>query len=235
MNEAIFLGFSVFLLVVTLFTYKAGYQYLYILIAAFSLMMNIFVLKQFTLFGYFVTGGNALYGAMFLITDIIGEHHGKKQAYIGVMIGFLTSLFFVIASQTLIHFAPNEYDFAQEHISALFSILPRVLVGSLLAFAIAQSLDVWLFSFIKKLTGHKFLWLRNNGSTLISQFVDTVIFTAVGLTTFSFLPESLAGFIDAGIFWEVTWATYIIKVIFALIDTPFLYLSRHFAPKKKVS
>lgn len=231
MNEFIFLSFSVLLLLITLFVYKAGYLYLYILIAAFTLMMNIFVLKEFVLFGLIVTGGNALYGAMFLITDILSEHHGRRQAFIGVLVGFLTSLFFVVSSQALLHYAPSEYDFASEHLEALFGILPRVLIGSLFAFAIAQSLDVWLFSFFKKITHGKLLWLRNNGSTLISQFFDTIIFTAVGITTFSFLPESMAGFIEYEIFWEVVMATYIIKVIFAIIDTPFLYLSRLFAPK----
>ena len=194
-------------------------------------MMNIFVLKEFVLFGLIVTGGNALYGALFLITDILGEYHGKKEAYKAVLIGFLTSLFFVVASQVLLHFSPSEYDFASEHLQALFGILPRVLIGSLLAFAIAQSLDVWLFGYFKKLTNNKLLWLRNNGSTLISQAIDTIIFTAVGITTFSFLPTSMEGFIEAEIFWQVVLATYIIKVIFAVIDTPFLYLSKKFAPK----
>lgn len=73
------------------------------------------------------------------------------------------------------------------------------------------------------------LWLRNNLSTLISQFIDTLIFTAVGITTFSFLPEQFSGFIEQDIFWSVVGATYAIKVVFLLLDTPFLYLSKKYS------
>ena len=232
MNEVLFLWFSLFLLITILFVYRTGKNNLYLLVAIFTLMMNIFVLKEFELFGFIITGWNALYGALFLISDILAENHGKKAALKAVKIGFLTSLFFIIASQILIWFSPSETDFAQEHLKNLFSILPRVLIGSLLAYIIAQTLDVYLFWWFKRKTDGKFLWLRNNGSTLISQFVDTLIFTAVWITTFSFLPEQFAGFIEWEIFWSVVFATYSIKVIFSLIDTPFLYFSRTFNPEK---
>lgn len=229
-NEILFICWSFALLIITLLIYKTGKNHLYLLVVAFTLMMNLFVLKEFQLFGLWVTGGNALYGALFLITDVLGENHGKKAAYKAVVIGFMTSLFFVIASQVLINFVNLDPAYATEHYSEHFSLLPRVLLGSLLAYGIAQSLDVWLFGHFKAKTGGKLLWLRNNASTLISQAIDSVIFTAVGLTTFSFLPASLEGFIGLDIFWEVVLATYIIKVIFAMIDTPFVYLSKKYKP-----
>ncbi|MFA6308074.1 MAG: queuosine precursor transporter [Patescibacteria group bacterium] len=196
---------------------------MFILIAIFSILMNIFVLKQFNLFGLVVTGGNALYGAMFLITDILSEHYGKREAYLAVLIGFLTSALFVIATQVLLAFTVNEFDFAQPYLLALFSLAPRILFGSMLAYIISQSFDVWIFDKIRKLTNSKYLWLRNNGSTLISQFIDTIIFTAVGLTTFSWLP--FEGVISTDLFLPVALSTYIIKVIVAILDTPFFYLS----------
>jgi len=222
-NEILFIAFTLFLLSLSLVAFKFGKTYIFILIALFSILMNIFVLKQFNLFGLVVTGGNALYGAMFLLTDILSEHYGKREAYLAVLIGFLSSAFFVVATQVLLAFTVNEFDFAQPHLSALFSLAPRILLGSMIAYIISQSFDVWSFNKIRKLTNSKYLWLRNNGSTLVSQFIDTIIFTAIGLTAFTFLP--FEGIIPTDLFWSVALATYIIKVIVAIIDTPFLYLT----------
>jgi len=222
-NELLFIFFTLFLLILSLAAFRYGKVYIFVLIAIYSLLMNIFVLKQFTLFGLVVTGGNALYGAMFLLTDILSEHYGKREAFKAVLIGFITSAIFVIATQVLLAFSINEFDFAQPHLAALFGLAPRILFGSMLAYIISQSFDVWMYNKIRKWTNNKYLWLRNNGSTLISQFIDTIIFTAVGLTTFSFLP--FEGVVSADLFWSVAIATYIIKLVVALIDTPFMYLS----------
>lgn len=223
MNEIIFLSFAVFLLALGLVAFRLGKMYVFILIAVYSILMNIFVLKQMNLFGFVVTGGNALYGAIFLMTDMLSEHYGKKDALRSVWIGFGVSAIFVMATQVLLAFVPNELDFAQPHLQALFSITPRILFGSMLAYLIAQSFDVWAFLQIKKWTNSKWLWLRNNGSTMVSQLIDTLIFTSVGLTAFEWLP--IGGIIPVEAFWPVMWATYAIKVVVAMIDTPFLYLS----------
>lgn len=223
MNEVIFIAFTLFLISLNLVAFRLGKTYMFILIAIYSVIMNIFVTKQFTLFGLEVTGGNALYGAIFLLTDLLSEHFSKKDALRSVAAGFLSVLVFVVATQVLLAFTPNEYDFAQESITTLFSVTPRILIGSLIAYAIAQTIDVYLYDKIRKFTKEKYIFLRNNGSTLLSQLIDSIIFTAVGLTTFTSL--GLEGIIDASIFWQVTLATYAIKVVVALIDTPFIYLS----------
>lgn len=222
-NELLFIFLTLFLLGLSLVAFRYGKVYIFVLIAIYSLLMNIFVLKQFTLFGLAVTGGNALYGAVFLLTDILAEHYGRQEALKAVWIGFLTSAIFVVTTQILLAFSVNEFDFAQPHLQALFSLAPRILFGSMLAYIIAQSFDVWIFCKIRVWTNNKYLFLRNNGSTLISQFIDTLIFTAVGLTAWEFLPFS--GVIPTELFWSVASATYIIKIMVALLDTPFLYLS----------
>lgn len=223
MNELLFIGFALLLMLINLYAFKKGVVYMYILIAVYTLMMNVFVVKQFNLFGLAVTGGNALYGAIFLLTDLLTEHHGEKKAVKSVKIGFGVMLLFVLFTQVLLFFEPNSYDYANDSIHTLFSVTPRILVGSLLAFFVAQRLDIFLYQKIKTVTKGKFLFLRNNGSTMISQLVDTLIFTSVGLTAFEFLP--FEGIIPTDIFWENVLFTYIIKVVVAGIDTPFLYLS----------
>ncbi len=228
MNEILFLSFALTLFTINLIAFRLGKIYIFVLIAVYTLLMNIFVTKQFELFGLLITGGNALYGAVFLLTDLLSEHFGKREAYKAVLTGFFVSSIFVVATQILIAFTPSSDDFAHESIQTLFTITPRILLGSMFAYFIAQTIDVWLFTQIKKWTKSKYLWLRNNGSTLISQAIDTVIFTAVGLTAFNFIP--FGGLIPVQIFWEVCLATYLIKILVAFIDTPFIYLSYKFLP-----
>lgn len=223
MNELLFIGFGLFLLTLNLIAFRLGRPYVFALIAVYTVLMNIFVTKQFDLFGLAVTGGNALYGAIFLLTDLLNEHDRKATAFKAVGIGFAASAIFVIATQVLLAFTPNEADFTQDSLTTLFSVTPRILLGSMLAYLVAQLLDVWLYHRIRQWTGEKWLWLRNNGSTLISQLLDTFIFTAVGLTAFAWLP--FEGIIPPELFWPVFITTYIIKVGISLIDTPFMYLS----------
>lgn len=224
MNEMIFIGFSLFLMTLSLFALKGGKHFLTLLIVVYTITMNIFVVKQFNLFGLAVTGGNALYGAMFLSTDLLSEHFGKKVAKRAVYLGFFAMVVFVILMQVLLLFQTNQYDYAQDALNTLFTVTPRIIAGSLLAYFIAQNIDIYIYEWIKKRTQGKHLWLRNNGSTMISQLIDTLIFTSVGLTAFSFLP--FEGVIPQEIFWQNVLFTYLIKLLVAGIDTPFLYLSK---------
>lgn len=231
-NELLFIGFALILFSLNLVAFRYHKMYLFILIAVYSLLMNIFVTKQFMLFGLAVTGGNALYGAIFLCTDLLSEHYGKKSAREAVWVGFMVSGVFVLSTQILLNFIPNEFDYVQSALVTIFGLTPRILLGSFLAFLVAQHLDVNLYHWIKtKFSDKKWLFLRNNGSTMVSQLVDTLIFTAVGLTSFSFLPFD--GIIPTEIFWEVFATTYIIKVGVAALDTPFLYLS-HWLKSKQI-
>lgn len=229
MNEIIFLVFSLFLMSLNLFALKGGKHFLTLLIVVYTITMNIFVVKQFNLFGLAVTGGNALYGALFLATDLLSEHFGKKDAKRSVYLGFFSMVIFVVLMQVLLLFEVNDYDYANTSLYTLFTVTPRIVIGSLLAYFVSQNIDIFIYDWIKKRTRGKHLWLRNNASTMISQLIDTLIFTSVGLTTFSFLP--FEGVISTDIFWQNVLFTYLIKLLVAGIDTPFLYLSKRVVSK----
>ena len=79
-NELLLLVFFIMLATTALVAFRYGKIYVLALVAVYTLLMNIFVLKQFDVFGMAITGGNALYGATFLATDMLAEHYGKKQA-----------------------------------------------------------------------------------------------------------------------------------------------------------
>ena len=192
--------------------------------------MNIFVVKQFDLFGLAVTGGNVLYGAIFLATDLLNEHYGKKAAYQAVLAGFVAGIFMLITSQLSSAFLPNSFDTAQGAFVTIFSPTFRIVLASMLSYLLFQNFDVWLFDLIKKLTKGRFLWLRNNVSTMIAQTLDSIFFTAVGLLAVPAFADSkvLMGFVPAEVFWQVVLFTVIVKVIIAALDTPIVYLAKIF-------
>ena len=224
MNELIFFLFLAGLLSMNLLALREGKWALWMLIGLYSLIMNLFVVKQLTLFGMVLTGGNALYGASFLATDMLSEFYGRKAAFRGVLTGFAVMVFFIICTQVLLFWTPAPSDWAQIPLQQIFTFAPRILIASLVAYMTAQLLDVWIFSSLKKRHHAHFLWLRNNLSTLLSQGVDTLIFTFGGLVAFPAL--GIAGILDLSIAGEVFCATYALKILIAILDTPFLYIGR---------
>lgn len=220
-----------FLLIVGM--YKLfGKTGLFAWIAMGTILANIQVVKQIDFeVGNFViaaTLGNIMYGTLFLVTDALGEKYGHKHALKAVQIGFFSLLATVIVMQLALVFEPNAYDFAQGSLETIFGFLPRLALGSLLAYAVSQTFDVYFFQKIKeKKPGDKYLWLRNNGSTIVSQLIDSIIFVPI-----AFAPIMLFG--AEGLPWNVVWeifiTTYLIKVIVAFLDTPFVYLIKKIQP-----
>ncbi len=211
-----------------LIAFRIGFHWLLALIAVQAVLMNIFVLKTMPLFGLETTGGNVLYASIFLGTDLICEHMGSKKARQAVWLGFFASIFFIVMSQFILLYTPSllgDGQFLHDTLSTVFGFAPQILFGSMLAFLVSQNLDIYIFNWIKKRTGEKHLWLRNNGSTLISQLFDTLIFTFVGLWGIVANVEN---------FWQIVLFTYLIKSFVAIVDTPFIYLSKlkAFKPKK---
>ncbi|NUM25790.1 MAG: queuosine precursor transporter [Candidatus Buchananbacteria bacterium] len=218
-NSVLFILEALVTLLFVLIAFRLGKTWLIALIAVSVVLMNIFVIKGMYLFGLAVTGGNVLYGSTSLAIDVINEHYGRKEATKAVMTGFFVTVFFLISSQFILHFQPADYDIAQSSLATLFTLTPRIVIGSMIAYLVAENLDVWLFTKIKKLTGEKYLWLRATGSTWISQLVDSITFTVIAF---------------AGVYplFDLILFTYLIKIIVSILDTPFIYLTRHFKPKE---
>lgn len=190
-----------------------------------SVLSSIEASKIVTLFGISVTLGNVLYGSAFLITDILSENHGKKAANRAVYLGIITSLVWVFATSYLCWFVPNGDDFLSPNIHAVFGFVPRIAISSILTYAISQALDIYIYHYLWKLCGNtsKLLWLRNNGSTLVSQFLDTVIFTVL----------AFYGTVPYDVLLILIVSTYVFKVLVSLLDTPLIYLARWLHKKNK--
>lgn len=227
-NESLFLILLLTMFGTTLLAFRLGRAYLFGLIMLEVGLMNVFVVKQFDIFGLAVTGGNILYGGIFLATDLLNEHYGKAIAKKAVWAGFGAGVFMLIASQITTAFTPNEFDSTLGAFETLFSPTARIVFASLISYLIVQHLDVWLYAALKNLTAGKLLWLRNNLSTIIAQAVDSIFFTAAGLLIIPIFAEVkwLTGFVPSAAFWEVVLFTIIVKIAIAILDTPIVYISR---------
>ncbi len=190
---------------------------------------NIQVLKQVDFF-YSpepVALGTVLFASTFLCTDILSEHFGREKANKNVLIGFVSFLFMTIIMLITIGFNPSADDWAQESLSNVFTPLSRFFIASMIAYLLSQYFDIWIYNFLKKLTINKYLWLRNNLSTILSSLIDNTIFSLLAWIILNSNPEFLYKVITTYIL-----GTYFLRILIALIDTPFLYLSKLFLPKK---
>ncbi len=217
-NSLWFLLWAVVCLGFVLTAFRLGKIWLFGMVATNAILANIFVVKGMTLFGLSATGGNAVYAAIFLSTDLFAEHYGSRTARRAVHLGFFASIFFLVGSQMILVFQPADFDFAQPAFETIFSLTPRIVLGSMVAYLISQHLDISLFLLLRRLTKERYLWFRNTGSTVISQLIDSIIFTLIAF---------VGVYPDLG---EMILFTWLVKVVVAVIDTPFVYLARYFRP-----
>lgn len=187
-----------------------------------TLLANIEVLLLVRAFGVEMTLGNVLFASTFLITDILSENHSRKDANRAVIISTLCSILFIAISQTWLLYTPSENDWASGAIETIFSNTPRIVCASLAVYLLSQLIDVWLYhkwwDWCKRHFGNSRsgLWIRNNGSTMISQLLNTLLYTF--LAFYGTYPVSTL--------ISIFVSTYIIYLITSLLDTPFVYWCR---------
>lgn len=223
MNELLWIGFVLINFLMITLCYKLfGKTGLFAWIALGVIVANIQVTKTITLFNMTATLGNIMYGTLFLVTDALSEKYGEKEAKRAVYIGFFALISMFILMQYTLLFVPSEFDFAQEPLETIFDFMFRLVLGSIIAYIVSQRLDVYLFQRIKTATNSRFLFIRNNGSTLISQFIDTLIFVPI-----AFL--GVTGFTNTMVI-EIFITTYFIKLLVSVLDTPFIYWIKSIKP-----
>ena len=222
-NEMLLILSLVFIFGCTLPAYRFfGKAGLYCMTVAATIMANIEVLIMVQAFGLAQTLGNVLFAVTFVITDILSDNDGKKAANRAVNLGIVTSLFFLIISQSWLLYKPAASDWASPAMHTLFANTPRIIAASLIVYAVSQKLDVWLYHKWWELTERKtgdhrrFLWVRNNGSTLISQLINSVLYNVL----------AFGGMYPTKVLITICLSTYVIYVVCALLDTPVVYISR---------
>ena len=207
---------------IMVFTYFSAKErtsvYLISAYASLVLLSNILAVKLLDLYWFIVPGGIITYSLTFLITDILGERYGKNVANKAIKAGLITNLLFIpIAFLTKIFPYPQFNEEMAKALANVLSLSPRIVIARIIAYLVSQHLDVFLFHKIKEITHNKFLWLRNNLSTIISQFIDSVLFITIAF---------LGVFPNEAII-KIIFSQYLVKIIIALLDTPFIYLASY--------
>lgn len=209
-----------------LFSYRMfGRPGLYAWVPLAAIVSNIQVIKLVELFGITATLGNIVYASSFLVTDILSEIYGKKQAKKAVFIGLFSLVAMTVLMNLALWFTPAPDDFAQDSLANIFGFMPRIAAASLLAYLVSQLHDVWAYDFWRRrFPGLQRIWLRNNASTMVSQFIDSTVFTVLAFW----------GVFPSSVLVQIFWTTYLLKWVVGVADTPFIYLARHWFDQGKI-
>ena len=179
--------------------------------------------SELEFFGYSftVSMGAILYSGIYFATDVLNEKYGKTEANRAVMLGFVANVAVMITLVLSVQFKPSTITGSalevHNAISTLAGYSPTFVIGSLTAYLVSQTFDVWFFHKIRSYTGESKLWLRNNLSTITSQLLDTMIYQFTWV-------------IATGMEWKIAFllaaTKYVFKVLIALVDTVFIYWVR---------
>jgi queuosine precursor transporter len=210
--------------------FGAAGLYAFIVLAVIGANIQVLKAVQFPFHASPVAIGTELFTATYLATDILNELYGRKAARKGVWIGFCSYFLFVAYMVLALGYAPLTPAQAGEemawnlpyhdHLKALFLPAPAFFIAGMAAFLTSELLDVRIYSWIRGKTGDKWLWLRNNGSTMLSALVDNTVFSVLAWVVLAPEPVSTDALISTYIL-----GTYLVRVVLALVDTPFMYLA----------
>lgn len=195
-----------------------------------TILANIEVLLLVRAFGVEMTLGNVLFASTFLITDVLSENHSRKDANRAVVMSTLCSLLFVILSQMWLLYTPSESDWASGAFHTIFRSTPRIVFASLVVYLVSQLTDVWLYhkwwDWCRKHFNdeRKGLWIRNNGSTMLSQLLNSFLYTFL----------AFYGTYGTGTLVSIFVSSYMIYFITSLSDTPFVYWCRKIHDKHNI-
>lgn len=213
MNELIFLIQTLFVAASCLFALRMGKEALVALICLLSVLSNLFVLKQISLFGLHVTAADAFSVGSLLGLNLLQEYFGKKITKKTIWISFAMLLLYTGFTQLHLWFAPSIYDTMHPHFHPLLYAAPRITTASLLVYLLIQHLDRYLYGKLQDRFGHRYLLSRNYLLLMFSQLIDTIFFSLLGLWG---LVESIT---------QVIMISFLIKLMAIVIATPFVRFS----------
>jgi len=192
---------------------KHGPEYLIATFVGAIVLAAVLGSKLFQIGPLNVDGTIVIFSITFLLTDILTEFYGRKEAMKAVWGGFIALILSIGAIQLTILLPAADFWHNQEAFVTILGSSSRIMVASIIAYITTQYFDVWFFDRIKRFTKGKHLWLRNNLSTMVSQFFNALIFITIAFLGVAPILPLIVG-------------TYIVKIAIALLDTPVIYFVR---------
>ncbi|QFP42243.1 queuosine precursor transporter [Borrelia miyamotoi] len=212
--------YSILIIIYKLF----GRKGLFAWVTSSVIIANIQVLKQITIFGFNTTLGNIIYASSYVATDILSELYGREISKKAIYIGFMSFISFAFITNIQLYFSTNNSDIYLKSLESIFSSIPILLLASIIAYIMSQLNDIYLYDLIKN-KFPKFLFIRSNGSTLVSELMDTIIFVNIA-TYFNVFPQEA--------YLDIVISTYIIKGFAGILGTPFIYIAKYISQNKKI-
>lgn len=187
------------------------------LYVAFVLISNIIAYKivafDFGFITFFATSATLVFSVTFLLTDIVNEKFGRKETQKMIFIAFITQIAVAFFIWLAIQLKPAPFWPDQEIFTKIIGFAPRIMLASWIAFLISENADAYIFSWFKKLTHKKHLWMRNVFSSIPAMALDTIIFVTIAFYRVQPLLPLITGVL-------------VIKWIVGVVDVPFMYLNR---------
>lgn len=218
-NELIFFAQTIAVAGCTLGAALLGKEALTTAICLFSILANLFVTKQITLFGL-----DTITTDVFMIGSILGlnmmqEYYGKEIINKIILINFAATLCYLVMSGFLLWYTPNTFDTMHEHFAPILTPMLRIIIASVIVYLIAQYVDSCLYAALKKMFAGKYLILRNVGSLAFTQLLDTILFSIAAL--YGSVHNIL----------HVMIVSYSIKLLVIICSTPCIALAKRLLKK----
>lgn len=218
-NELLFLS-QVFIICLSTLAFAIfGKEALTAFVGLMFVMANIFVIKQIDLFAWTVTSADIFIIGISFSLNILQEFWGKNYAQKTVVISFALSVFYLILGKCIIGYQPAIIDDAHTHLAFIFENTSRIVIASFISYLVTQFIDIQVYSYLKNMTNGNYFTLRNYFSLSLSQFIDTILFSFLGLYG-----------IVANI-TDIIILSYSIKIITILCMSPFLLFSKKIVQK----
>jgi uncharacterized integral membrane protein (TIGR00697 family) len=217
-NELIFILHIISVAGITLGALALGPTALTSIICLFGILANLFVTKQITLFGLHVVSTDVFMVGCILGLNLLQEHYGKKAANKAIITSMIMMLTYLAMALIHLLYTPNTFDTSHPHFQTLLTPMPRIIIASLIVYFSVQLTDSQLYQALQKMFQGKKLVLRNMISMVTTQFLDTVMFTFLGLY----------GTVHSVV--HVILVSYAIKLLIIACNAPFISLSKLIIP-----
>ncbi len=222
-NELIFALYLVLIVITTLAAAWWSANAMTSLMALYAVLMNLFVLKEVTFFGLSATASDALGVGAVICLNVMQELYGKRAARDAIWISFSLAIAYTLFSVLHCAYVPSVSDTNSPHFTALLSPMPRLVAVSLVSYLVTQSLDRFLYGKLTHLFAGRYFVVRNYITVSLTQFLDTLIFTFLGL----------AGLVTD--LWSIVWVSFSIKLVVIFFEAPMIALCMIFLKKRGTS
>ncbi|MCP4158865.1 MAG: queuosine precursor transporter [Deltaproteobacteria bacterium] len=203
-----------------------GYRYFHIIAMLFIaalLIGNTIAVKVITFAGFTIPAGILCFPIAYIVNDVLTEVYGFKKAKSVIWFGFILLAFMTLMYYLATIIEPASFWEHQKSFETIFSFVPRIALGSLIAFLIGSLLNSWVMAIMKEKMGGRKLWMRTIGSTIVGEGVDSIIFNVVAFAGI-FAVNDLITIIITG---------FLLKTLYEIVATPLTYIVVGFLNRKE--